>query len=296
MKNTIGIWLTGCATLLFAACGGGSHSLGLMDRDEEVAMEVMTNSAPEAQSYVAGKAQSIEEVTEDQTHLSGKRIIRDGHIDIRVDELAAAKRQVDSLVWSMNAYYASESFYEHSREESYQLRIRIPSSNFDRFITELESGGGKVFNKNLYTRDVTEEFMDIELRLANKRNYLNRYRELVAQAKSMKDMLEIEEEIRGLEEEIESAEGRLRLLSDQIAYSTLNLSLTMHTDYKFTPSPQKKFFERVKKAVNGGWRGIVSFVVVLFYLWPLIIVAGVVLFVLFRAKKKNRRKTPGVKS
>lgn len=287
MKKTIGVWLALFAALSLAACGHhGDGTLGLVDRHYDAVDRLVEIS--EDAAYNAEEQQPIE-IAEDRIDVPDKKIIRDGYMTIRVDDLGATKRHVDSLVRHMDAYYATESFYEQSYSNSYSLVIRIPSANFDRFIAELESGGGKVLSKNLDARDVTDQFTDIELRLANKRNYLKRYQELVRQAKDVKEILEIEEIIRKLEEEIESAEGRLRLLKSQVAYSTLTLTITAPTDYKYTPEPQKNFLERIKEALSGGWHAIVSVVVVLFYLWPFAVVAIVVLIVLLRVKKKKNR-------
>ena len=61
---------------------------------------------------------------------------------------------------------------------------------------------------------MTDQFIDLETRLENKRNYLKRYNDLLLKANSIKEILEIEEKIRALEEEIESATGQLKYLSD----------------------------------------------------------------------------------
>lgn len=284
MKRMTKIWFAACAALLLNGCGiSQDDTEGVLDK----AVSLSEVAAAAEQSYPTDAANPIE-IAEDQVDTPGKKIIRDGQMRIRVDDLAATKRLVDSLVRNMNGYFASESFKEYSYTKSYQLQIRIPAANFDRFIAALESGGGKVLSKDLEARDVTEKFTDIELRLANKRNSLKRYQALVAQANTVSYILEVEEKIRRLEEEIESAEGRLRLMGNQIAYSTLDLNISMETEYKFTPDPQTKFSERIKKALSEGWDGVVGFIVVIFYLWPLVIVGGTVLFLVLRARKKKK--------
>lgn len=58
----------------------------------------------------------------------------------------------------------------------------------------------------------------------------------LVKANSIKEILEIEEKICALEEDIESATGRLKYLSDQVDYSTLDL-----------PSQHKRISNTVRK-------------------------------------------------
>lgn len=278
MRKFIAVGFALSATLIIAACSNRDST----HIDRMVAME-----APGFYEHDAAESKQIE-VDAEQVDLSNKKIIRDGEMTIMANDLAAAKRHVDSLVKSTNAYMASESFYKHSYEDSYRLKIRIPASNFDQFVAELNTGNNKIIDKNFEARDVTEQFTDIELRIENKRKYLKRYQELISQARSIKEILEIEQIIRPLEEEIESAEGRLRFLNNQVAYATLDLTISMKTEYKFSPDPQKNFFERIKKSLSGGWNALTGFVVAVLYLWPLAVVAGIVLLVVIGVKKKKR--------
>lgn len=218
-----------------------------------------------------------------------KKIIKDGRMGIKVKEVGKGKEAVDLLVSKYDAYYASEAYNDYSSSLVFDLTIRIPSKDYENFIADIEAGDAEVSYKNIDARDVTEEFYDLETRLANKRSYLARYRELLKKANSIKEILEVETYIRSLEEEIESAEGRLRLLGNQVDYSTLSLNLSQEKEIK--PSPRDDFGHRMKIALSAGWAGFVSFVVMLFYVWPLwVIVAIVVFLVFYTIRKQNRRR------
>ena len=147
--------------------------------------------------------------------------------------------------------------------------------------------------KNISARDVGEEYLDTETRLANKRGYLERYREILRRATTIKEILEGEQYIRQIEEEIESAQGRLRYLDNQVSYSTLELTLS--TEQISTPG-RNSFWSRLKKAFSSGWDGIVSFLIGLIYLWPFLLIVGVVWALLRRRikrrKERKEQKTP----
>ncbi|GAO29646.1 hypothetical protein JCM15548_11858 [Geofilum rubicundum JCM 15548] len=129
----------------------------------------------------------------------------------------------------------------------------------------------------------------MEIRLDNKRNYLERYNDLLKQAKNVQEILEIEEKIRVLEEEIESTTGRLKYLSDLVDYSTLNLTISKIEEFKYNPDNRDRFSERLKQSLSKGWYGFVDFLLFMIRIWPFwIIVAGIVY--LWRKIKRAKRK------
>ena len=208
-----------------------------------------------------------------------KKIIKDGRMGIKVSDMAKTKAKMDVLVKSQGGYYDSESLTNSDFESSYNLKVRIPCNNFEKFIAGIESEEGEILYKTIDARDVTDEFIDLETRLNTKRNYLIRYNELLKKAQAVKDILEIEEKVRGLEEEIDSAVGRLKYLSDLVDYSTLDLTITKEKEFKYNPSHRDSFLEQLKQSISKGWYGFIDFILFLFNIWPFIVVAGILIFI-----------------
>ena len=225
-----------------------------------------------------------------QTDIAGnqevikKKIIKDGRLSLRVPDLESTKVRIDTLIKIFGGYYANESFNNTDRQLSYDLRVRVPFANFELFISEIEKGDGDILFKEIDARDVTDQFIDLETRLDNKRNYLKRYNDLLIRANSVKDILEIEEKTRVLEEEIESTVGRLKYLNDLVDYSTLYLTISKQKPFKYTPAVRHRFSERLKQSLTGGWYGFVDFLLLIIKIWPLWVVIAAIIFVL----KKTR--------
>lgn len=219
-----------------------------------------------------------------------KKIIKDGRLGLRVSKLEDTKFRIDTLIKNHGGYYANESFNNSDWESSFTLKIRIPSANFEKFISDIETGDGEILYKEIDARDVTDQFIDLETRLENKRNYLIRYNDLLKKANSVKEILEIEEKIRGLEEEIESTTGRLKYLSDLVDYSTLDLTISKQKDFKYNPAKRDKFSERLKQSLSKGWFGFVDFLLYIIKIWPFWIIVALILYTWKKykmTKKKN---------
>jgi hypothetical protein len=220
-----------------------------------------------------------------------RKIIRDANVVLIVKDIVKSKTAVDSLLKKYKAYYSNETYNNTDYEHNCYLGIRVPAENLDALIAEIEKEIGEVYNKNISARDVTEEYIDLDTRLKNKRNYLNRYTELLKQAKTIKDILEIQTKIRELEEEIESTTGRLKYLTNQVNFSTLNLQLTKRTEIYLDPD-KGKFGKRLKNSLVKGWYGLVSFILFVIRIWPFWIIAGGVVYVTrrFLIRRRNRKK------
>jgi len=238
-----------------------------------------------------GVEKKSEKIIKVEPAVTTKKIIKDGRLGLQVVNLQSAKQKIDSLVKAAGGYYANENLKNSDNQSGYELVIRIPVVNFERFVGSAEKGSSKILYKEIQARDVTEEFVDLSTRINSKRNSLARYNEIMKKANTVKDILEIEESIRVLQEEIESTEGRLRYLNDCVSYSTLNMTISTEKDFTFKPSKRDSFWEKLKESVADGWYGLVDFILEFFGLWPyLILIIPIVFFIRRRIKKWKLRK------
>ena len=270
--------------LLIASCNTGGR--------DEVMMNDLSLKQEEAipGARFSGEAQAAQGEASLPVETVRKKIIRDGRMGIKTSDLEAAKARVDSLVKVHGGYYSRESLHNSDFETAWQLNIRIPAAGFEKFIAGVESGKGEILYKEVAARDLTDQFMALQTRLAIKQEYLERYRELVKKAANVKEILEIEEKIRMLEEEIESVTGRLKYLGDQVDYSTLDLSITRHKGFKYSPDQRGDFGERLKLSLSKGWHGFVDFLLFLLRLWPFLILAVPTVY-FWRRYRRSRGKT-----
>lgn len=223
---------------------------------------------------------------------SERKLIKNGTISLEVKDIKTEKIKVDSLIKKYKAYFDKETTNRYDNSTILTLKIRIPSQDFEKFIVGIEKGGNKITNKEISTEDVTEEYIDLETRLLNKRKFMSRYQELLKSAKNIKEMLEIQEKIRSLEEEIESATGRLKYISNQVSYSTLELRLEQENDFKYVIEKRDSVYEKLKQSIIGGWFVFVDFLYILLYNWVFIIfiAIGIYMFRKYRKKRKEKLK------
>ena len=200
--------------------------------------------------------------------------------------LYKSKKVIDKLTKKYQGYYSTEKLSKTDEALTYDLEIRIPSSNFEALVNHIENGKDEITEKNINTRDVSEEYYDLETRLENKKAYLKRYKELLNKANSIADIIAIEENIRTIQEEIESSLGRLNYLKDQIGYSTLNIYLSTEIHHS-SSGKSPGFFTKIGSSLGKGIDLIMNFIFWIISIWPIdILVVTLTIWVVKKRKKK----------
>jgi len=97
-----------------------------------------------------------------------------------------------------------------------------PRARFDEALGSVEKHGD-VLHRDVTAEDVTDEYADLDVRLKNARAMRDRLQQLLQNA-AVKEAIDIEKELGRVTEDIERMEGKLKLLSDQIAFSTITVT------------------------------------------------------------------------
>lgn len=158
--------------------------------------------------------------------VSERKIIQTGNIHIQVPDFDEVTDLLENLVKNYKGYVVSS--YSYTSEIS--MTIRVPCDAFDAVMTEI-GNFGKVTYSNRSAQDVTESYYDLESRINTKKILKEKLEGYLKQSASLKDLLEVERQLNDVVSELESMEGRMRRLSNQIEYSTVNICLKLPQGY-----------------------------------------------------------------
>ena len=229
-----------------------------------------------------------------------RRIIYEAQISLVVKELSEVETQVLALLKQLNGYVAESTIDRTQGEElSGRWRVRIPVEHFDTFL-ESVSKLGVAENRHQTAQDVTEEFVDLEAQISNKKRLEERIVKLIEDtAGEIKDVIEVERELGRVRGEVEQMEGRLRFLTNRTELTTVTIVAREVQDY--VPPQAPTFVNRIQQAWVDSLRALRVFgeqlVVAIVYAFPWIVVLGAVLVPAFlyvgkrSAAAKNRLGT-----
>lgn len=195
-----------------------------------------------------------------------RKLIKEGRVEFETGNLNTTRKTIFEAVSKYKGYVSSDQEYKSPGRKSNTVVIRVPADNFDNLLNDATKGVEKFDSKEINVKDVTEEFLDIQARLKTKKELEWRYIDLLKQAKTVTEILEIEKQIGELRSEIESIEGRLKYLQDRVSFSTLTM-----TFYETTPN-ETVFGQKFKNGFTNGWDNLIWFFVALTNIWPFILI------------------------
>lgn len=235
------------------------------------------------QSEIASADVNLEDLKEKPANENQleRKLIKNGDLEFETSDIPETTKNITAKLKALNGYVSTERDSKTEDRQSKTLTLRIPAKSFDTFIADLDKSVETFDFKEISVKDVTEEFIDIQARLKNKKATESKFQNLLSKANSVNDILNIEKQLGEIRGEIESVEGRLKLLENQVNYSTITM-----TYYKLT-SGKNNFFYRVKTAIFDGWKNLLTFIVLLFDIWPFLILAILGYFGLKRLRMKD---------
>jgi hypothetical protein len=209
------------------------------------------------------------------------------HADLRlkVADVPRASTSLDSLVHRNGGYLSAATEVREEGEWRQAMTIRVAPSRFQPLMAAL-CGLGTVEEKKLTTDDVTAQHADVAARLTTKRAVEKRYIDLLARARKISEILEIEGKIGEVREEIESTESRLKALNDEVAYSTISLVCYQPIAQPVHDAPVVSFASRLVDSFYGGWTLLTSLLIGLVSIWPVLILGAAVWLGVRRWRRK----------
>lgn len=159
--------------------------------------------------------------------LQQRKIIFNATIALRVDDLDEAFGQLSRLVEQTGGYISSSQSHGNAGSaRSSEWTIRIPGGLFSGF-TKSVAGLGEVVTNSMTSQEVTAEFHDLDARIRNKQQEEKRLQEYLDNSTAkLEDILKVEREITRVRGEVESMQGRMRVLADLTALSTVTVRMS----------------------------------------------------------------------
>ncbi|MBC8042339.1 MAG: DUF4349 domain-containing protein [Rhizobacter sp.] len=186
-----------------------------------------------------------------------RMIIKTATLALEVEKYDAAVTAVQTLAAQAGGFVQStntEVRYETVKTGA--TIIRVPSEKFETTLVEIKKLARKLEQEGLGGSDVTEEFYDVEARLENQQRAEKRYQEILNAAKTVSEILQVENELRRVREDIERIEGRKRFLLDQTGLSTITVNL--HEPYPAISAEGGGFWATIGRGFTQGIEGFAA--------------------------------------
>lgn len=259
------LWLT--ILVFFFSCGSQENAMkeiALSDSQTENANidfkteNIFSKNAVEKSNQSIGTQQNSP--ISMQTPDFNRKMIKKADYKFEVEDVDETTFKVHELADRFSGFVANMNLSTSTTSMSNRMTIRVMNEQFEPLLNALSKEAVFVYHKRITSQDVTEQFVDLESRLNVKKEVKKRYTEMLRNnAKTLEQVLHAEERIRVLQEEIESKEGRLRFLSDQVSLSEIQLEITQQVEYQAKLAVHNKTFtEKASDSFFNGWNSILN--------------------------------------
>jgi hypothetical protein len=242
MKSPIGLVLF--LLLAFTACGVGGQY-------EQRTTSTATDSAPKTQqpavvadsngfqtfsvtnpSLPIPEAEKVSLTDADTAaSVADRKIIRNANLTMEVNSTIETQHRVTSIAESHGGFVVtSESKQREASDPSQRmldikLVMRVPAARFGAVLDQIRGLANNLREENVAGQDVTEEFIDLEARIKTQRALEVQFLEIMKQARTVSDAMEVQSQIANVRTDIEKLEGRKRFLENRASMSTITINL-----------------------------------------------------------------------
>jgi Domain of unknown function (DUF4349) len=219
------------------------------------------------------------------------KIIRDGRIGVVVPDgaFARAENELTSIAGKHGGFVLSSST---SNERSGTFVLRIPAKHFDRALADVRKLGTRVKFQTVRGQDVTAEYIDYQARIrilqARKAVLLR----LFDQADTIPETLQLQAQLDDVQLRIEQIQGQINFIDDQVAESTLRVTIEEKNAPHTEPAPNivnPNLGSSWDLGIQGFLRIVGAVIVGLGYLIPLTILGTIVWLATWFVRRRRAR-------
>jgi hypothetical protein len=221
-------------------------------------------------------------------------VVRDGTVTLRVPpgHVVDAFNSLSSAAESLGGYVASSSGTGAGDARGASIVVRVPSSRFETLVGRVDKLG-KVEAQSQSGHDVTAESVNLSARIANLKAEETSLRTLLSRAGSIAAILQVQDQLFGVEGDVEQLSAEEGSLIDQATFATLTAELSPRAAPVRRPAKgrENSFVRAVKLAAHNTAVAARGVVLAVGWAFPLLLL-GAVLFCAWWARRRMTRRRP----
>lgn len=221
------------------------------------------------------------------------KLILNADLSLETQDFEKSAADIEKMTAEAGGYIESSGTYGDTGSRSANYTLRVPQEKFEQFYAQLGENM-HVVSRSRSSEDVTEQYTDIETRLATLQTKHERLLSLLEKADKMEDIIALENALADCEYEIDSLTGSKRHYDDLVGFSTFYINLREVQTLTAT-ADGTGFGAQLTQAAKTGARGLADVVrgtilgVVMFWPAVILLIAGTAAGVILHRRRKAKR-------
>lgn len=185
------------------------------------AMAIVVGGCSAGESTDSGEAMAPEPAVSEPS----REIIRNADMALRVQDVRTSVGSVTAIAKSAGGRISSESVSASGEDLYANVTARVPADRLDDVIAQV-GALGEVTSLSVIAEDVTAQGADLDARIAALETSIARLQDLLANAATTKDLIDIEGELTARQAELDALRAQRSVLSEAVALSTLSVAMS----------------------------------------------------------------------
>jgi hypothetical protein len=215
-----------------AACGGAAGSTSTGGGTALSHGPVQSNGSSGSPTKISGQPDGTTSPSNPSNAvpaLQGPPVIRQAQLTLTVGSGSFDSKltEVRNLVEANGGFIAGTDAQVQpadSQIRSGVLNFMVPAANFDTIIDQIAKVG-KIQHEHITGTPVGGQYVDLRTRLANAEAQRAAMLTILSGAKTIPEMLQVQQQIGQITGEIESLKGQIKYLDDNTAFSSVSVTL-----------------------------------------------------------------------
>lgn len=207
------------------------------------AQKQIAASAPQSEPAPGGAASKVAADTAKkpaaETPATAPQLIKKAELSVVVKSIDTSTKSVTEIVKKQRGDilgFQNQKPPDSSVRQTATVQIRVPQEKLETTLDALAKLGS-VENRGLTAEDVSDQLVDSEARLRNLRKSEEVVLKIMERSGSVGDVLKASQQLSTIRESIERIDAQLKSLRNQVAYSTISLTLEAAVSAQQEPEP-----------------------------------------------------------
>ena len=219
---------------------------------------------------------------------SNRMVVYTASISLKVDKVESTITSLQQLTQKYKGYIASV----YTGAEDGSITIRVPQASFYDTVAEVETLG-KVQSRNINGDDVSEKYVDLQAQLTNAKKQEARLQEILGLAKTVAEVLTVEQELSRVRGTVESLTGQINYLNSRVELATITVSLNQAPAMQSEWMPQLDLSSPIKSGAYILFTLVEGMITLIVALGPFAVIIAVIYYFyrrvqLARVKSRNQ--------
>jgi len=223
------------------------------------------------------------------TNPQNRLVVKESYLSLVVKDVGKTQKKIIETTQKIGGFMVQSYFDNPQEAASATITVRIPAKKLDQALNDFKKLAVKVVSENLSGTDVTDEYTDIDARLATLYKTKTKFEEIMKKTSRVQDILEVQRELINLQGQIDALVGQKQYLEKSAALAKITIYLsTDELTLPYAPTDNwspKLVFKQAVRSLILVLRKIATVLIWVFVYLPLII-PGILVYHFLKNKKK----------